>query len=89
MEGQDQARRNAEGAKRGMTMTTIDKVIECRAKAFSGRGIEAIRCMVDPGGTVRVYDSVAGYYTTCHSLSQSAIARIRRLANSQPPRTGR
>lgn len=62
------------------TATQSDKVIECRAKAFAGRGVEAIRCMVDADGAVRVYDSVAGYYTTCHSLSDSAKARIRRLA---------
>lgn len=34
----------------------------------------------DSTGTVRVYDRVAGYYTTCHSLTAGQIARVRRLA---------
>lgn len=63
-----------------MNATKTDKVVTIRAKAFSGRGIEEVRCTVDAAGTVRVYDDVAGYYTTCHSLSESAIRRIRRLA---------
>jgi hypothetical protein len=54
--------------------------IETRAKAFSGRGIERIKARVDSDGTVRVWDSVAGHYTTCHSLSPSAVRRIRRMA---------
>jgi hypothetical protein len=49
-----------------------------RANAF-GR-VETIRVMVDVDGTVRVWDSVAGYYTTCHRLGTSAIRRIRKLA---------
>ena len=52
--------------------------IRTRAKAFSRRGIEHIRCQVDDDGTVRVWDSVAGYYTSCHSLSESEQRRIRR-----------
>ena len=40
--------------------------IRTRAKAFSRRGIEHIRCQVDDDGTVRVWDSGAGYYTSCH-----------------------
>lgn len=59
-----------------MTITT-------RARAFSGYGIQQITARVDADGTVRVWDSVAGYYTTCHSLSDSACARIRRLARQQ------
>ena len=58
----------------GREFTTITT----RANAF-GR-IETIECTVDSDGTVRVWDSVAGYYTTCHRLSESAIRRIRRLA---------
>lgn len=33
----------------------------------------------DTDGTVRVWDSVAGHYTTCHSLTPAQIARVRRL----------
>ena len=61
-------------------MKTASKIVKTRAKAFSGRGIEAIKCMVDTDGTVRVYDSIARYYTACHSLSLSAIKRIQKLA---------
>lgn len=49
-----------------------------RANAFGK--IETIRCLVDADGTIRVWDSVAGHYTTCHSLSESAIRRIQKMA---------
>lgn len=32
-------------------------------------------------GQAHVWDSVAGYYTTCHSLTERQIARVRRLAS--------
>lgn len=54
--------------------------ITARAKAFSNEGIKTHKFSVDADGTVRVWDSVAGHYTTCHSLSKSAEARIRKLA---------
>lgn len=59
------------------------KIITIRAKAFSGSKTAQHRCMVDDNGTVRVYDDVAGYYTTCHSLSLPAQARVRKLAASK------
>jgi hypothetical protein len=62
------------------TTTEDEMIITVRAKAFSGRGVETVRAMVEPDGTVRVYDDVAGYYTLVHSLSRRAQARIRRLA---------
>jgi hypothetical protein len=69
-----------------MTTTTQSKqpakagvVITARAKAFSGQGVREHKMLVDDAN-VRVWDSVAGYYTTCHSLSQSAIKRIIRQA---------
>ena len=61
-------------------MTQISKVVTIKAKAFSGGRVENCRCMVDADGTVRVWDSVAGHYTTCHSLSKSAQERARKLA---------
>jgi hypothetical protein len=54
------------------TTATTDRVVTVRAKAFTGGKIETVRCIVDADGTVRVWDSVAGYYTTCHILSESA-----------------
>lgn len=59
---------------------TTTKTVTVKCKAFSGGRIAAHRCMVDADGTVRVYDDVAGYYTTCHSLSPATQSRIRKLA---------
>ena len=56
------------------------KEITARAKAFSRESIREYKFAVDADGTVRVWDSVAGHYTTCHSLSASAIRRIVKLA---------
>jgi hypothetical protein len=48
-----------------------DVVVNVMVKPFSGQRRKMHRCMVSPGGTVRVWDSVAGHYTLCHSLSAS------------------
>lgn len=58
----------------------MDKIVTARAKAFSSQPIKNYQFSVDDKGTVRVWDSVAKHYTTCHSLSQKAEARIRKLA---------
>ena len=59
------------------------KTITARAKAFSGYPMQTYRFRVDLGdGSVSVYDSVAGHYTVAHSLTKSAIKRIRELAVS-------
>ena len=55
------------------------KTIITRAKAFSNQGIRSHKFQIE-NGTVRVWDDVAGYFTTCHSLSASAIRRICKLA---------
>ena len=39
-----------------------------------------------PSGVVRVYDDVAGHYTTCHALSPRTQARLRRLARVEAER---
>jgi hypothetical protein len=62
-----------------MVKQTTDVVVTVRAKAFGGRA-EDVRCSVSPEGTVRVWDSVAGYYTTCHSMGKAAQERVRKLA---------
>ena len=54
--------------------------ITARAKAFSHEGIKSHKFCVDADGTVRVWDAVAGHYTTFHGLRKSAEARIRKLA---------
>ena len=56
------------------------KEIEMRAKAFAGEGVRDHRISVDDDGDVRVWDEVAGYYTTCHSLCKDAIRRARKIA---------
>jgi muconolactone delta-isomerase len=58
-------------------MTTTE--ITARAKAFAREGVRTHRFQIE-GETVRVWDEVAGHFTTCHSLSESAEARIRKLA---------
>ena len=57
--------------------------VKARAKAFSGEGVREHKFAVYADGTVRVWDSVAGHYTTVHSLSPSAQARIRTLAGQE------
>ena len=59
-------------------------VIEARAKAFRGHGVGVYRFEVD-GEEVRVWDSIAGHYTLCHSLSESAKRRILKLAREVQP----
>ena len=61
-------------------MAKETKEITIRCKAFSGEGVRTHRVMVDEDGTVRVWDSVAGHYTVCHSLSPRSQRRIARLA---------
>jgi len=55
-----------------MTTTTI------RARAFTNYPVEEVRVMVESDGRCLVWDDVAGYYTRCHILSESAKRRARR-----------
>ncbi len=48
-----------------------------RAFSSSERGY---RAMVSEDGTVRVWDSVAGHFTTCHRLTESQERLIRARA---------
>lgn len=65
-----------------MKVTIVDnmQIMTIRAKAFSTEPTGAYTVSIAPGGLIRVYDSVAGYYTTCHALSQRTIDRILRNA---------
>jgi hypothetical protein len=66
----------------------MTKILTLRANAFGI--IETIKVQVTVEtlpvtqdrvcGLIRVWDSCAGYFTTCHSLSDSAKTRIRKLA---------
>lgn len=61
---------------------TADVEITARAKFFTGQGVEQRKCLVEPDGTVRVWDDVAGHYTLRHALAPSAVKRIVRRANA-------
>ena len=54
------------------------KTTTIRAKAFSGEGVRTHRIMIEDG-RVLVWDSIAGYYTSCHSLSAATIRRARAM----------
>lgn len=54
--------------------------ITIRCRAFSAEGVRENCVRVASDGTVRVYDDVAGHYTTLHALSASAERRIRKMA---------
>jgi len=41
---------------------------------------QGYRAIVEADGTVRVWDSVAGHYTACHSLTPRQIANIKAKA---------
>ena len=58
--------------------TDVELTIRC--KAFSGEGVRRNRVLVETLGDVLVWDSVAGHYTTCHALSKSTQAKIRKEA---------
>jgi hypothetical protein len=61
-------------------MATTIKTLTIRCKAFSGESIKTNKVRVETDGNVQVWDSVAGHYTNVHSLSESTIRRIRKLA---------
>ena len=64
------------------TAQTNDVELTIRCKAFSGEGARENKVLVEPGrnGAVLVWDSVAGHYTSCHSLSTRTQAKIRSQA---------
>lgn len=53
--------------------------LTARAKAFSGEGVREHRFLVT-ADTLRVWDCVAGHYTSCHAMSSKAQRRLRYLA---------
>lgn len=63
-------------------MANTSREFTVRARAFSSEGVREHRVQVDSRGVIRVWDSVAGHYTSCHSLSQRVQRRIRKLAQS-------
>lgn len=63
-----------------MNTTTRPKTLTVRCRPFSGGRVAAHRVRVETDGSVTVWDEVAGHYTRCHVLSESACRRIVRLA---------
>jgi len=54
---------------------------KARARFFTGHGVEYLPVRVDiDAGTVRVWDAIAGYYTSCHSLPAGEVRHLLRLA---------
>ena len=62
-----------------MKMKT-NRTIEAKVKAFTGQGVRTHSLSVSHDGTVRVWDDVAGHYTTCHCMSAVTQTYIRHLA---------
>lgn len=62
-----------------------DRQVQIRARAFTGGKVEEQYCMVDPDGTVRVWDGEARHYTTCHILDDAALKRARKAAANKAP----
>lgn len=57
-------------------METAEIKVTIRCRPFSGVLITA-KCLVDLSTeTIRVRDSIAGYYTLCHSLSNRDAGRV-------------
>jgi hypothetical protein len=57
----------------------MTKYLKVRCRAFSCEGVRLNKIMID-GDTIRVYDSVAGYYVTLHSITSRTQARIIKMA---------
>ena len=65
---------------------TTDRYLRLRIKAFSTEGVKKNLLLIEGDtveghevtrGIIRVWDSVAGCFTSCHSISQRSINRIR------------
>lgn len=54
-----------------------DTEFTARARAFSGEGVRAHRFLLSAEGTLRIWDPVAGHFTTCHDLSAGQVARLK------------
>jgi hypothetical protein len=57
-----------------------DKIVTMRVRAFAGEGAKSHDLLVEPDGSVLVWDTVGAHYTRCHSLTSSAQKRAIKLA---------
>lgn len=61
----------------------MTRIVNVRCVAFAGEPARSYRVRVfEPSGEVKVYDPIAGYFTSCHVLDDRAIARARRKARA-------
>ena len=59
----------------------MDRIVNVASgRAFLGTAQWGYRALVEPDGSVLVWDPIASYYTRCHSLTPRQVARVRRLA---------
>ena len=72
---------------RNVAVNAADQTVtmDARCKAFDGHDVETVSILTDvtPDGDVvatRVYDDIAGHYTTRHSLTSWHIDRIYAVA---------
>lgn len=54
------------------------------ASPFTGTRRQRVEVQVDADGTCRVYDSIAGHWTTCHALDAYEQDRAARKAGCPP-----
>jgi|GEM_PF-6211630 len=58
-------------------------VVNVRCVAFPGEEARSYRVRVfGPSGAVKVYDPIAGHFTSEHVMPEAAIARARRKAGA-------
>jgi hypothetical protein len=55
-------------------------IVRAKAKVFAGERSAKPHQFLVTRETVKVWDDVAGYYTSCHSMGPSTIARIKKLS---------
>ena len=64
-----------------MDIATPAIITVTNGRAFSSDSPrQGYRAKVDSDGTVRVWDSVAGHYTTCHALTPAQTRYLRAQA---------
>ena len=60
-------------------MTTRQQITaRVRCKAFSSEGVRINKVRIEQDGSLLVWDTVAGHYTSCHAILPQTAQRIRR-----------
>lgn len=66
-----------------MKLPSGDARVLARARAFSHQPMQEYCFNVSSDGTVKVFDSVAGHYTSCHAMSKRTMRRICKLVAAE------